>query len=148
MKTFKATQVLDAFKYMQRGQHIGKIVVTMPDDPADLEITAVEPELILRSDVSYLLVGGLGGLGRAISTWLVEQGACNIVYLSRSAGESEKDENFFRELRSQGCTIQTFAGSVSDLSDVQRAVNGAVAPIAGVMHLSMVLKVSEMLFMP
>lgn len=32
IKSFPASQVVDAFRYMQKGQHIGKIVVTMPGE--------------------------------------------------------------------------------------------------------------------
>ena len=141
MEVFGATQILEAFKFMQKGQHIGKIVVTMPENPQDLEVTAVEQDLVLRPNMSYLLVGGLGGLGRAISTWMVEHGARNIIYLSRSAGQSDKDQTFFRELEMQGCSVQCFPGSVSSLDNVKHAVENAAAPIAGVMHMSMVLKV-------
>ena len=141
MKVFPATQMLDAFRYMQKGQHIGKIVVAIPEDPKGLEVTPVEQELVLRPEASYLLVGGLGGLGRAISTWMVEHGARNIIYLSRSAGESEQDKAFFRELETQGCSVQAFPGSVISLHDVQSVVAKAAAPIAGVMHMPMVLRV-------
>ena len=141
MKVFEATQIVDAFKYMQRGQHIGKIVVTMPKDPRELNITAIKQELRLRSEASYLLLGGLGGLGRAISTWMVERGARNLIFLSRSAGISEEDRNFFRELEVQGCSVQAFQGSVSCYDDVRSAVDNAAAPIAGIMHMSMVLRV-------
>lgn len=140
MKVFDATQIVEAFRYMQKGQHIGKIVVAMPEDPKGLEVTAVKQELVLRPDASYLLVGGLGGLGRAISTWMVEHGARNIIYLSRSAGESYH-RAFFDELETQGCSVQAFSGSVSNLDDVKDAVSNAAAPIAGVMHMSMVLRV-------
>ncbi|KAI9658048.1 MAG: Type I Iterative PKS [Bathelium mastoideum] len=137
---FEAKNVADAFRYMQKGQHIGKIVVTMPDNPRDLEVTPIHQEPQLRPNKSYLLVGGLGGLGRAISTWLVERGARNLIYLSRSAGNSEDDRLFIRELAAQGCSVQTFAKSVTSLHDVEYVVKSAAAPIAGVMHMSMVLK--------
>ena len=141
MKVFDATHMLDAFRYMQKGQHIGKIVVAMPEDPQGLEVTPVEQTLVLRPEASYLLVGGLGGLGRAISTWMVEHGARNIIYLSRSAGESGQDKAFFRELETQGCSVQAFPGSVTSLDDVKRVVENAAAPIAGVMHMPLVLRV-------
>ena len=74
----------------------------MPENPQELEVTAVEQELSLRPEASYLLIGGLGGLGRAISTWLMEHGARNLIYLSRSAGKSNRDRAFFHELEIQG----------------------------------------------
>lgn len=143
MTVFDARQIVDAFKYMQKGQHIGKIVVTMPKNSQELGVAAIKQELHLRPEGSYLLVGGLGGLGRAISTWMVERGARNLIFLSRSAGKSDSDRKFFRELKAQGCSVQAFSGSVSCLDDVKRAVENAVAPLVGVMHMSMVLKVGS-----
>lgn len=140
MKVCEATRIVDALKYMQKGQHIGKIVVTMPKNPRELSVTPTKQELHLRLEASYLLVGGLGGLGRAISTWMVERGARNLIFLSRSAGRSDGDQQFFQELEVQGCSVQAFCGSVSCLEDVKQAVEDAAAPVAGVMHLSMVLK--------
>jgi hypothetical protein len=143
MKLFKGTQIVDAFRYMQKGQHIGKVVVTMPEDPEELEVAPVMEKLTLRSESSYLLVGGLGGLGRAISTWMVEHGARSLIYLSRSAGKSQEDQSFFHELEAQGCSVQCFPGSVTNLDDVKHAVRNAAMPIAGVMQMSMVLRVGS-----
>lgn len=141
MKVFDASQIVDAFKYMQKGQHIGKIVVTMPKNPQELSITAAKHKLHLRPEASYLLVGGLGGLGRAVSNWMAEHGARNFIFLSRSAGKSDSDRKFFHELEVQGCSVQTFSGSVACLEDVKNAVDNAAGSLAGVMHMSMVLKV-------
>lgn len=94
-----------------------------------------------RFDACYLLVGGLGGLGRVISTWMVENGARNILFLSRSAKESPETTPFFEELRARGCEVLTFAGSVTDFSDVEAAVKHATRPVAGIMQMSAVMRV-------
>ncbi|KAL3417083.1 polyketide synthase [Phlyctema vagabunda] len=102
-----------------------------------------------RSDACYLLVGGLGGLGREISRWMVENGARNILYLSRSAKEGPDTTPFFDELRGQDCSISIFAGSVNNLEDVEAAVRQATKPIAGVMQMSAVMRdkfLSQMTF--
>jgi hypothetical protein len=65
------------------------------------------------------------------------------VFLSRSAGDSEKDRSFIRELEAQGCAVQTIKGTVTELADVERAVAEAVKPIAGVFLMTMVLRVSS-----
>lgn len=140
IKFFEASHIEDAFRYMQKGQHIGKIVVKMPEDPVELPATLAKKTLLLRSDVSYLLVGGLGGLGKAISNWMVEQGAKNLIYLSRSA-EDSTHKTFVSELRAQGCSVQLFKGNVSRLQDVKKAVQNASKPIAGMIQMSMQLKV-------
>ncbi|ODA79280.1 hypothetical protein RJ55_04873 [Drechmeria coniospora] len=139
-KVFEAGQIQDAFRFMQGGRHIGKIIVAMPDDPSSVEAVADRPAPSFRSDRSYLLVGGLGGLGRAIAMWMVEQGARHLVFLSRSAKVKPELQGFMDELQSQGCEVQLAAGSVSNVEDVEKAVQAASRPIAGVMNLSMVLK--------
>ncbi|KAH8804521.1 KR domain-containing protein [Xylogone sp. PMI_703] len=93
-----------------------------------------------RSDAFYLLVGGLGGLGRAIATWMVDNGARNILFLSRSAKEGPETTPFFNELRSRGCAVSTFAGSVNNLTDVVAAVKQVTLPLAGIMQMSAVMR--------
>ncbi|KAL0932749.1 polyketide synthase [Colletotrichum truncatum] len=93
-----------------------------------------------REDVSYLLVGGMGGLGQSVATWLLEHGARNLIFLSRSAASS-KNHSFVKELKSYpNATITTVSGDVSKPEDVSNAIKQASKPIAGVFQLSLVLK--------
>lgn len=128
---------------MQKGRHIGKLVVRMPVGDEARRITTVASlrEPALSSEHSYFLAGGLGGLGKAITTWMIERGARHFVFLSRSAGKTVDDQDFLRELASQGCQAVAVAGSVAEPADVQRAVQAATTPIAGVVHMPLVLKV-------
>ena len=139
---FEAGKVRDAFRTMQAGRHIGKIIISLPADPLSLESVPVKPSATFRSDRSYLLAGGLGGLGRAVANWMVENGARHLIFLSRSAKEGPHTRDFLEEVRSQGCQVQLIAGSVSRMTDVELAIRSAVVPIAGVINMSMVLKVS------
>lgn len=138
--TFKAAEITDCFRYMQNGQHIGKIVVDMSADPVEsLRAAKIPPSLQFDGNGSYLLVGGLGGLGKSLSQWMVDHGARSLVYLGRSAGKSEADHDFFRDLESQGVTIAAVQGSVADLREVQRAAEASDKPIKGVLQMTMVL---------
>ncbi|KAF2716908.1 polyketide synthase [Polychaeton citri CBS 116435] len=137
---FPASRIRDAFRSMQSANHIGKIIVEMPDDPRDLESVPAKPVPAFRSDCSYLLVGGLGGLGRSVATWMVENGARHLIFLSRSAKQDADTQDFLEELQSQQCTVQIVTGSVVQKDDVQRAVDSAIKPLAGVLNMSMVLK--------
>ncbi|KAI8194760.1 Highly reducing polyketide synthase gloL [Colletotrichum sp. SAR 10_65] len=95
---------------------------------------------MFRDDASYLLVGGFGGLGRSVATWLLEHGARNLVFLSRSAA-SAQNEPFVKELESYpGAVIKTVSGDVSNAEDVLKAINEAPKPVAGVLQLSLILK--------
>lgn len=134
---FEASDVQLGVRQIQQGKHIGKIVIRMQEEAPPV---AKKPrQLTLDAHSAYLLVGGMGGLGRAVSTWLVERGARHFIFLSRSASQGSP---FVEELKSQGCTVQVFSGSITNRDDVTNAVKGATAPIKGVINLSMVLQVS------
>lgn len=137
---FDATEVEDAFRYMQQGTHVGKIVVRFPENEETLPWEPALPKLSFRGNRSYLLVGGMGGLGRAIAIWMVTHGARNLIFLSRSAGKGDEDATFIEELEYMGCKVQTFSGDVSDESMVNRIVATAAMPIAGVMQMAMILR--------
>lgn len=122
---------------------MGKIVVKMPDDASELHGSLSSTLISLPSDVSIVIVGGLGGLGRTVATWLVEKGARDLVFLSRSGGNSPESRSFLEELRSQSCSVTTITGDVANIEDVQRAVTACKRRIAGVIHMPMVLKVSQ-----
>lgn len=142
-KVFPATQIQDAFRYVQKGQHLGKVVVAMPEQANELLTEAAAEELRLRPDRAYLFVGGLGGLGRSISTRLVERGAKHLVFMSRSAGNMPDDHPFVRELAALGCKTTRISGDVCKYDDVVRVIQTVGCPIAGVLQASMVLKVSS-----
>ena len=142
---FDATSIETALREMQKGQQIGRYVVRMPEDASSLGAASVADEIHFRPDVSYFLPGGLGGLGRSISTWMAERGAKNLIYLSRSGGTKPEDVALLEELAAAGCEAQVFRGSVGNMADVQHAVANAHLPVAGVLQMSMVLKVGSRL---
>lgn len=137
---FHASKVQDAFRYVQNSDHIGKAVVQIPTSFSDVTSVPRDNKLWLDSGASYLLTGGLGGLGKAISTWLVERGAKSLVFLSRNAGSSY-NEGFLRELESSGCSVTIVPGKAESMEDVQNAVLKSTRPVKGVIHLAMVLQV-------
>jgi NAD(P)-dependent dehydrogenase (short-subunit alcohol dehydrogenase family)/acyl carrier protein len=138
---YSATQISEPFRGMQRGQHIGKLVVSMPENPIhELPAEPIYEAFHLRDDRAYLFVGGLGGLGQAIATWLVERGADEIVFLSRSAGSSPEHGQFVKELATLGCTANLVSGDVSKYDDVVRAIKAAAKPVGGVLQASLVLR--------
>jgi KR domain len=139
---FPAVDVKHAFRYLQTGEHMGKLIVNMPIDSAELESSLAIQPLRFRPDAAYLLVGGLGGLGRSLSTWMIERGARNLVFLARSAGLSKESKSISEELESMGCSITMVTGGVDNIEDVKRTVSASSAPIKGVFQLAMIQRVS------
>ncbi|KAE9370652.1 hypothetical protein N431DRAFT_559764 [Stipitochalara longipes BDJ] len=147
ISTYDARAVQDAFRQVQDGNHIGKVVVRMPRNTSIIPSLPRPTQLQFKSDASYLLTGGLGGLGKVISTWLVERGVRSLVYLSRSAGKRPEDQEFFHELESSGCSVTAVAGKAESMEDVGKAISQAPRRIAGVLHLAMVLRDSPIISM-
>lgn len=141
-KDFPASQIAEALRYMQKGTRMGKIVVTMPESSDELPVAPSQSKLCLKADRAYLFVGGLGGLGRAVASWLVENGARHLVFFSRSAGRVSQDDSYIQELGAQGCSVQTISGDVSSMKDVEAAFEAIQMPVGGVLQASMALGVS------
>ena len=140
-ESFEATETEQALRALQRGNLIGKSIIRMPKTFPARVCTPRTVDLTLDSEASYLLTGGLGGIGKALATWMVECGARSLVFLSRSAGQSDSDKIFFTELETLGCSVAAIPGKVQDMGDVKRATALAEKPIRGVIHLAMVLRV-------
>ncbi|EAW17483.1 putative polyketide synthase, partial [Aspergillus fischeri NRRL 181] len=137
---FDAESVESAFRYMQQGIHIGKVVIRFPDAESSLPWAPTISKPSFRGDRCYLLVGGMGGLGQAIATWMATHGAKHLIFLSRSAGKTDDDQAFIHELNLMGCAVQAWAGDVADPLVVHNAIEQAPMPIAGVMQMAMVLR--------
>ncbi|KAL8826449.1 MAG: hypothetical protein Q9191_003792 [Dirinaria sp. TL-2023a] len=143
MEIFTAAQTQDAFRMMEKGQHIGRVGISIQhlaegNDQA-FETTKRTRPIAFNGSASYLLVGGLGGIGRALSTWMVDHGARELIYISRSAGISSQDDTFVRELQSMECDVKLIRGDVTKLDDVERAIAAATHPLKGILQMSMVL---------
>ena len=68
-----------AMELMQAARHIGKNVLSLPALAAGR----------LRADRTYLVTGGLGGIGGAVAGWLAERGAGTIVLNGRRAPDPD-----------------------------------------------------------
>jgi NADPH:quinone reductase-like Zn-dependent oxidoreductase/acyl carrier protein len=137
---FDAEKIEDAFRFMQRGVHMGRIIARMPEDDSVLPIAPMAPEPYFRADATYLLAGGMGGLGRSIIRWMVSYGAKDITIVSRSAGIRAEDRALVAEMEELGCTIHCFATDIADVGSMQSVVNSISKPIAGALQMAMVLR--------
>lgn len=98
---------------------------------------------ILSSEASYLLVGGLGGLGRATALWMTDHGARNLIFASRSGLAKQEARELVKELKEKGVTVAVFSCDISDPSQLKYSLAQAssMPPIRGVIQGAMVLQV-------
>ncbi|KAI0469623.1 hypothetical protein F4859DRAFT_523012 [Xylaria cf. heliscus] len=119
---------------------IGRYTPFSIDSELSRATHGVNGQLSFDAEASYIVTGGLGGLGKAICSWMAERGARFITAISRSAGRSADDKSFIAELRSMGCVLTPIAGPIQDLEIVKSAVTQSLKPVKGVIHLAMVLR--------
>lgn len=111
--------------------------------------TPNEPNFALHADATYLIAGGFGGLGRAISRWLVNRGARNLILISRSGASKPEAKALVAELESKGVHVKGLACDVADTDRLRRSLDECaqeMPPVAGCIQASMVLTVRSQLF--
>lgn len=142
MKIFPFEEVGEALRYLRGGSHLGKVVVSNgPNATVTLPVRRAKRTLKLRTDASYLIVGGLKGLCGSLALYLARSGAKHLVILSRSGYDDDRSQGVLRNIYAEGCQVDLVTGDVSVLADVQRTFKDATAPIAGVIQGAMVLRV-------
>jgi len=136
-RVFPAARVVDAFRHMNRGRHMGKVVVTHPSrrriDPRDT--------VPVRTDATYLVTGGLGGLGLLTASWLVERGARHLVLVGRREPDATAGAAI-REMESAGASVRTVSADVADagrMRELLRELVDGAPPLRGIVHSAGVL---------
>ncbi|KAL2843708.1 hypothetical protein BJY01DRAFT_248483 [Aspergillus pseudoustus] len=113
-------------------------------NPASLPPTVRLPEpCALLHNASYLIVGGTGGLGRAITTWMADRGAKHIILVSRSGAKSKAATAMISSLRTRGLNIVVFACDASCESSLATVLDNCtrtMPPIKGCINAAMVLQ--------
>jgi len=146
---YKASNIEDAFRYMQSGKHWGKLVIDFEQDSPLSVVPSSKAIYTFDPNATYLIAGGLGGIGRSLARWMVSREARNLILLSRSTTYNQETEVFLQELRDQGVKVATPPCDVSDsqrLTDVLEECSRSMPPIKGCIQGSMVLQVSRDVF--
>jgi phthiocerol/phenolphthiocerol synthesis type-I polyketide synthase D len=92
-------------------------------------------EAVVRADGSYIITGGLGGLGTVVTRWLVERGAGRIVLNGRSE-PSEAQREYMAGL-GEGTEVVFVAGDIATADVAERLVAAAEEtgrPLRGLVH--------------
>ena len=74
----------------------------------------------------------MGGLGQLYSKWMVDRGARNLTYLSRSGDATTETRDFIAEIENRSVVVHVVKGDVTNLEDVKRAVACSGKSVKGV----------------
>ena len=81
--TFPASRIVDGFRLMAQGKHVGKIVITFEAGARPQSVRAAR-DAPIRPDATCVITGGLTGFGWATAEWIVGQGARTLVLVSQN----------------------------------------------------------------
>ena len=131
--TFPIQEAVAAFRFMAQAKHMGKIVVTQEEDlPGPPERTP----FTVRGDGTYLITGGLGGLGLQVAHWLADRGAADLLLLSRRPPD-DRSRDALDQLTRRGVHVHLAHADVADAGALEAALRHDVhrrPPLRGVIH--------------
>ena len=113
----------EAMEYMSSGRHVGKLV---------LRVSSGE----LREDGTYLVTGGLGGIGLELARWLADHGARSLVLNGRRE-PGEEASAAVEALRTRGVEVRVELADVTDgeaVAGMLERMDRGLPPLAGVFH--------------
>ena len=115
-----------AMAFMRSARHVGKIVLAMSPLAKGR----------LRVDRTYLVTGGLGGIGCAVAGLLADRGAGAIVLNGRRAPDAAAQETI-RGLENRGVAVRVELADMTDAAAVDAMLarmDADLPPLAGVIH--------------
>ncbi|KAK2749193.1 Type I Iterative PKS [Myotisia sp. PD_48] len=113
-----------------------KALISFSDSENSIKMVPTRPTTQLDANATYFLVGCLGGLGRSLTSWMMEKGARRFAFLSRSGTDSAQAARLVRDIEAEGAIVQVIRGDAGSKEDVERAVRDVpqAHPIKGVVQ--------------
>ncbi|QIS23391.1 type I polyketide synthase [Nocardia terpenica] len=134
---FDIGEARTAFEHMARARHIGKVVLIAAGAAPDIRITVPR----LRADATYLVTGGLGGLGIEMARWLVARGARHLTLVGRR-DPGPRAATAIAELRAAGAQVSVMHADVSSAEQVAHlieTIERTQPGLRGILHVAGVL---------
>ncbi len=113
--TYSGNKVEEAFRYMAKGEHIGKVLIQVTNLTEKIWLN---PRLHANEEDEYLITGGLGGFGLELCDWLVNRGARKIVLTSRTATRTSYQQYRIEGWRNKGVNIVVSSIDMTSVTEV------------------------------
>ena len=140
---FDYTDIQTAFRTIQNGLHSGKLILQASKNSIIPALPHDTHPLTLRPDATYVLVGGLGGLGRGLAIYLADHGAKNLAFMSRTNDIQPAARKVLDQLQQQSVKAKNYVCDITDPEALNRAtaqISNEMPPIKGVLQGAMVLR--------
>ncbi|MEA3213201.1 MAG: hypothetical protein QOE70_6258 [Chthoniobacter sp.] len=141
-RPFPISEAANAFRYMAKAKHIGKVVLSLDRAQATVEPGNEEREVQFSSEATYLITGGLGGFGLAVAEWMIGRGARHLVLASRSGAATAAARDGLAALTGKRVSVHVVQADVSRAEAVATLlaeIRRGMPPLRGIIHAAMVL---------
>jgi len=139
---YPLAEAATAIRVMGAAEHTGKLLLDIPQVGRSSVVLPPEQAHVFRADGSYVITGGLGGLGLFLAEKMANAGAGRIVLSSRSA-PSQKALETIELVRAIGSDVVVECGDIAEAGTAERLVAAATAtglPLRGVLHAAAVVE--------
>jgi len=110
---------LDAFRFMQSGKHMGKIVLSHTS-PIHTEHIILQTKLF-STQATTIVTGAFGALGLKCIEWLVARGATHLLLLSRSGPKEKQALRVLEQIKAIGTKIEIIQGDIAQTSVIEKS---------------------------
>ncbi|NES79910.1 MULTISPECIES: SDR family NAD(P)-dependent oxidoreductase, partial [unclassified Okeania] len=119
----------DQVAFRENSRYISRLVASSPKKS--------EKSVAFSQNASYLITGGLGGLGLLVADWMVKKGAKHLVLVSRRPPD-EFSENKLKLLEEAGASVVVELADVSEVDSMTKVLakidSTSTFPLAGIIH--------------
>ncbi|THC88803.1 hypothetical protein EYZ11_011749 [Aspergillus tanneri] len=143
LQVWSVSDIEESFRQMEGGTTVGKAVVELTPQAQVPTTLSTKVPFSLNPNATYVIAGGLGGLGRTMARWMATRGARHLVLLGRSGAKAKAAFELIEELEGQGVAVKAPPCDVTDSKSVRRVmyeITQTMPPIKGCVQGSMVLR--------
>ncbi|KAL4860796.1 hypothetical protein BDV12DRAFT_208828 [Aspergillus spectabilis] len=143
VQVYPVSQLEAAFRHMQSGKSMGKLVIEMKPDENVLTVLKPNPSYSFDPNATYVIAGCFGGIARRTANWLADRGAQHLLLLGRSGAKSAAARALVDGLRQRGIQVHAPPCNVASeeaLATVLAECATTMPPIKGCIQGAMVLK--------
>ncbi|TGO03690.1 hypothetical protein PN36_02185 [Candidatus Thiomargarita nelsonii] len=118
----------DQIAFRDNARYVARLVRSSPPKPAQ--------SVTLRQDATYLITGGMGGLGLRVAQWMIEQGAQHLVLTGRR-GASSQVQDILTKMEQTGAQIIVARADVSQAANIAKVltdIKASMPPLQGIIH--------------
>ncbi|MDH2388508.1 SDR family NAD(P)-dependent oxidoreductase [Streptomyces sp. HNM0663] len=140
-RAYSADRVAEALGSLRHSRHLGKVVITFSGtEPVDVHEPVTSAPL--DPSATYLISGGLSGLGAATARHLVDRGARHLALIGRRGARSPEASALLEDLHRKGAQATASAADITDRQAITRIVRETAEqgrPVRGIVHAAMQL---------